>query len=66
MKALLAIFVITLVSSQSAPDYSSKRVQLTVELSTSGAMTPPKNYNKAQDPEQNFRLENYITPLGQR
>jgi len=71
-KAIGSIVALSLVSLgfASVHDYDvsklGKDIRLVFEVSLAGASTPSVLYNKTQNPQDEPRFKDFLTPLGQR
>ncbi len=70
MKNTLKLLLFTSLSAftlaQSYPEVSraGKNIKFLVQVSTSGASTPSTSFNKAKDPANEPKINDYLTPLG--
>mmetsp|Transcript_30662 Transcript_30662/g.22732 ORF Transcript_30662/g.22732 Transcript_30662/m.22732 type:complete len:100 (+) Transcript_30662:25-324(+) len=64
LAVLLALGLVT--SAQEAPSYADRNTKFVFQLSTSGATTPMKNYHLTKNAEEDPKIDNYLTALGQR
>ena len=59
----LASFLL-LTQASSAP--ALRNVEFVLQVSTPGASTPVKNFYRAKNVQEEIKIDNFLTPLGQR
>jgi hypothetical protein len=72
MKRTLSLLLFTTLSASTlATNFdevlrANKNVKFLVQVSTAGASTPSTIFNKAKNPAEEPKMNNFLTPLGQR
>jgi hypothetical protein len=71
MRTHISILLALLASSIVAQDNTTvsregKDIKFLVQVTAAGASTPQKLFNLAKNPEEEPKLTDYLTPLGQR